>query len=385
MKKAIIITAFDNYSYQTRVKYIESILNEKGYETLICSSDFDHRLKTKYDCKRKGLVLVHVLPYKKNISINRIISHTMFSKKVLHICEKENPDLIYAVIPPNFICYYIGKYRSQNIKCKLIYDVGDMWPETMPISNKFKSALYPLLNIWANIRNKGLNRADGIAFECNLFKDYLLKYIDNSDYKTIYLCKEDKLGFVPSLTCNSEILKIVYIGSINNIIDIKLIALFLEELHYSRKCELILIGDGEKKSELCNLCRKKEINIVDYGIVFDDKKKMSILKECHFGLNIMRQEVFVGATMKSLEYFYWGLAVINNIPADSYKIIESNNCGYNLSYDNIKDVANQIASISEEDIIEMKNNSRSVYSKYFSKEIMNSHFTNFFNTVIGTE
>ncbi len=89
--------------------------------------------------------------------------------------------------------------------------------------------------------------------------------------------------------------------------------------------------------------------------------------------------------MKSLEYFYWGLAVINNIPADSYKIIESNNCGYNLSYDNIKDVANQIASISEEDIIEMKNNSRSVYSKYFSKEIMNSHFTNFFNTVIGTE
>ena len=58
MKKAIIITPFDNYSYQVRIKYVEKYLIRRGYDVKIISSDFDHRNKTIYTSERDNLELI---------------------------------------------------------------------------------------------------------------------------------------------------------------------------------------------------------------------------------------------------------------------------------------------------------------------------------------
>ncbi len=96
MKQAVIITPFDSYSYEVRVKYLVRYLEEKGYSVQILTSDFDHRTKSKYEITRSNTLLLPTKSYKKNISISRIYSHFDFSKKVYSKLEKVNPDVVYC-------------------------------------------------------------------------------------------------------------------------------------------------------------------------------------------------------------------------------------------------------------------------------------------------
>jgi len=52
--------------------------------------------------------------------------------------------------------------------------------------------------------------------------------------------------------------------------------------------------------------------------------------QCHFGINIMKESVCVGLTMKSMDYFEYGIPLLNNIKGDTWKIIEKYGVGYNL-------------------------------------------------------
>ena len=126
MKDVIIITPFDNYSYQVRIKYIERIFSELGYTVRILSSDFDHRNKVVYSSKRNNLELLHVYPYKKNISVARILSHNKFAKQVYKKLIQYSPEIVYCSAPPNFLLKYLRKYKHYNSEVKLIFEVGDL-------------------------------------------------------------------------------------------------------------------------------------------------------------------------------------------------------------------------------------------------------------------
>ena len=54
------------------------------------------------------------------------------------------------------------------------------------------------------------------------------------------------------------------------------------------------------------------------------------MAQCHFGINIMKESVCVGLTMKSMDYFEYGIPLLNNIKGDTWKIIEKYGVGYNL-------------------------------------------------------
>ena len=88
MNKILILSAFDNYSYAVRIKYVEKYFENIGYDVSILSADFDHRNKRKYQVERKNLNYVHVRHYKKNLSIARILSHREFAQKAFKYAEK---------------------------------------------------------------------------------------------------------------------------------------------------------------------------------------------------------------------------------------------------------------------------------------------------------
>lgn len=375
MKSAVIVSLFDNYSYNVRIKYIECYLKEKGYVCTVISADFDHRNKQKYSTVRENLTLLHVPEYKKNLSINRIYSHYIFAKLVYKKLNELKPNLIYGSTPPNFLFKYINRIKQENPKVKLLYEVGDLWPETLPISGKLKVIASPFLSIWASLRNKGIGKADAIIFECDLFKQKLESYCPNTLKKKIYLCKEDYFsGRAIKFVSSDKILKFAYIGSINNIIDINLIVSILEEVKREKPVLIKIIGSGEKKAKLLSLCKEKGIEYKDYGIIYDDQRKEKILADCNFGFNIMKNNVVVGATMKSLEYFHWGLALINNIPADTQKIVEQNCCGINIRQKSTKSVADYIIGLSTEQLLDMRICARKVYSQYFSEKVISEQF-----------
>ena len=219
-----------------------------------------------------------------------------------------------------------------------------MWPEALPLSKTIKILSTPFCSVWKHIRNKYINYADGIIFECDLFKDKMKSIIDNSIFSTIYLCKKST-SLISQYSDNSK-LSLVYLGSINNIIDIELILKMVELLSQKVEVKFNIIGIGENKNNLIQgLNDMENVEINDFGVVYDEKEKNEILHEAHFGLNIMKQNVFVGATMKSLDYFCASLPIINNIQGDSYEIVQRHQCGINISLKEINCTVTKILDI----------------------------------------
>ena len=97
------------------------------------------------------------------------------------------------------------------------------------------------------------------------------------------------------------------------------------------------------------------------------QKKQNIFDNCHFGLNIMKDNVCVGLTMKSIDYFQHGLPIINNIQADTTKIVLENGIGFNLTNENIGLVSRQILESKSNDFLLMRENTKKVFNEMFSQ------------------
>lgn len=373
MKNAVIISAFDNYGYNVRTKYVEKYFEDKGYNVKLISSDFDHRNKKTYNVQRKNLQLVHVKEYKKNLSVDRIVSHKEFAQRAFKAAEQYEPSIIYVGTPPNFSFKYAAKYKKKHSNAKLIFEIGDMWPETLPVNKNIKAIIFPFLKIWKYLRDKYIKCADGIVFECDLFRNYLCDYTKGIPGITLYLTKDfDNNPINRTIPSVKNGINICYVGSLNNIFDSKLTSELINELAMKCKVTFHIIGDGEKKIDFLNML--KNVNIIDHGIVYDEEEKSNIYAECHLALNLMKTNVFVGLTMKSIEYFAAGLPIINNIPEDTENIIKQNECGYNLN-NNIDKTVKWIMRLNDEMIANMKINSYKVYRENFTVDVFNNRFS----------
>lgn len=378
---AVIITAFFNYDFGIRIKYLENYLIKIGYKVTIISSNFDHRNKKYFFLKKRNLNLVHVFSYQKNISFLRIISHYDFSRKVFQLCYKLKPDLIYAITPPNFLFYYLNKYKKRHNNIQMVFEIEDLWPESIPLNYHLKNICKPIFNVWAKIRDKNLKRVDKIIFECEHFKNYLYNKIPSTTLcSTIYLGKDDTFSGNFEIEFENK-LNYLYIGSINNLIDLKLIVKIMKISQKKLESVLHIIGGGENTSKLIKMCINNKINVKYYGYIFNEKVKQDILKKCHFAFNIMKKNVFVGLTMKSLEYFHYAIPIINNIPGDTFEIVKKYRCGINITSQKniVEDISNLINDLNTIKIKEFKKKSRLVYEEYFHPNKMEYKLNNIFN------
>lgn len=374
MKKAVIVTPFDNYSYNVRIKFVEEYLQKIGYNVKILSSDFDHRNKEKYQNNRKGLELLKVPEYRRNLSLSRIQSHRIFARKSVKRALQLQPDLLYVSGPPNFLFKYFATNKSSFKGTKLIFELGDMWPETMPINGKKKTLFKFPMKIWASLRDKYIAKADFTIFECDLFKELVNTNIKEIKGGTIYLCKDGTIMELPKEQISNECIELVYVGSINNIIDVDLIVEISKKIAVKKKTIVHIIGDGEQRQDLISELSGKNIEVNYHGIVYDEVEKSKIYSRCSFAFNIMKETVCVGLTMKSIDYFEAGLPLINNISGDTHDLVVNNRCGYNVDRKNLDTVVEKICAVSMDEVRNMKKASRDMYDKYFSKTAFEKQF-----------
>lgn len=380
-KKAVIVTPFDNYSYNVRVKYIERSFASLGYDVVVLSADFDHRKKCHYDAHRDNLELLHVPEYKSNLSFQRMYSHYCFAKAVYGRIKEINPDFIYGSTPPNFLVKFLAKYKKEIPTVKLVFEVGDLWPETLPLSGKIKMVATPALGVWRRLRDNYIAKGDGLICECNLFKYVIGKHAKIDNALTIYLCKEDQWSDAFSPKEVGDTLNFAYVGSINNIIDIDLIVGFLAAVQNKRKVHFDIIGGGENAERLIQLCDSVNIDYINHGIVYDEKMKCDILGKCQFAFNIMKTSVVVGATMKSLEYFHSGLILINNITSDTVEIINRYDCGYNLQEIGFEEAVQRVVDLTKEEIFKKQLASRKVFTDLFDERVITNQFTKYIEKI----
>ena len=115
---------------------------------------------------------------------------------------------------------------------------------------------------------------------------------------------------------------------------------------------------------------------------FDEKEKRKIFDKCSFELNIMKDSVQVGLTMKSIDYFEAGLPILNNIKSDTWDLVEEYNIGFNLSENNIEEIANEIVKMNIRDIANMKNNTQRIFNELFSVRVFTTKLNKIFDKLL---
>lgn len=368
--RATIVNCFD--TYEDRVDLIYDYLISKGYETTVIQSDFRHFKKIKRLDKKADFVFVKSRPYYKNLSFDRLFSHYKFSIDSFKIVKKHNPDLLYVMIPPNSLAKMATKYKKENKNVKLVFDLIDLWPETMPI-NRVK--LLPPFLYWKNLRNVNLKYADLVITECDLYQTVLNKSLDVQKTETVYLAHKG-IEVVSEPNLSAEKIHLAYLGSINNIIDISMIENIVKKINDLKPVVFHIIGDGENKVKLINSIMATGSMVKDHGRVYCSIEKQKIFDECHFGLNIMKDNVCVGLTMKSIDYLQHGLPIINNIKADTKDIVEIYEVGVNVNDLNLDKVAKKIVLMEQAQLLRMRNNSLKTFEKLFSLNSFNERLNN---------
>lgn len=374
-KVAYLISCSDHYSH--RLNVADQCLREKGYRTTYITSNFDHTKKEVFTCSVPGSVQIPARVYQKNLSISRILSHWGFARDVFRYIERQEkqPDVIVVLLPPNFLAHYAAAYKKRHPNVKLIFDVFDLWPETFPFG-KLKKLMGPVFSVWAWLRDHNLNSADFVTTECEMFRKRLM--LPDEKSKTVYLCAEPLSipPVVPKL--REDAWDLCYLGAINNIIDIPQICQLVEKLASHKPVTLHIIGKGEREQEFIHAARAAGAEVVFYGPVYDDTKKQEILSRCHFGLNIMKSSVCIGLTMKSVDYFRFGIPIINNIPADTTELVLRKNVGVLLDEQGI----HKILSMSMQDHMSMRSAVDALFDQVFTKSVVIQQHTCLLNWVL---
>lgn len=360
-KTAYFISSTNHYNVRTR-KFVNDYV-KKGYDAIYVTSDFDHMTKKRYYFNEyKNSQQLHVISYKKNLSISRILSHLMFSYKTFYMLLACKPELVYVEVPNNSLVKSSAKYKKIN-NAEIIVDVFDMWPESMPVKTK-NMIVNRGFDIWRNFRNKNLKFADQIWIECDYYRELLLAQKINLTMETKYLTLENAETSIETKVSEDEI-DLCYLGSINNIIDISLIEKIVSELAKNKRTRIHIIGDGERKDEFLEILKQNSIEIIDHGKVYEIDKLQEIFNQCWFGVNVLREDLAIGITMKSISYFRGGLPIINTVQGDTSRFVEECNIGINVDRHDVKSCVSRILNLTIDDLACMKNNTRNLFEQKF--------------------
>ncbi len=330
----MIVDCFDTWEH--RVDLLHDIFTKEGHRVTCLLSDYRHFEKVRRTDKKQDFIFFPARPYKKNISKERLLSHIKLGEDLFDYIDKQcdSVDLLWVLTPPNVFVRNAGRIKKRHNHIKLVLDFIDLWPETMPFG-----MIKPLLHPWKKLRNNFIRYADVIVTECDLYQKALGKVLNDKCVETLYLARED-MGYTPNLALSDDKISLCYLGSINNIIDIDGIVKIVDWIHRDKGAILHIVGNGEKKEELVAKAQATGADVIDHGIVYDRGEKQTIFDSCHFGLNVMKESVCVGLTMKSIDYFEFGLPIINTIPGDTWDLVNQYGCGFNLDFNKQIDFSN---------------------------------------------
>lgn len=112
-------------------------LGQSGHEVLWWTSTFDHQRKRLRATETKSvspdaslkLVLLHGRPYRRNVSLQRLINHWELAQQFAAMAPKEpRPDVVLASYPSIELCDKAVAYGHAH-QVPVVIDVRDLWPD----------------------------------------------------------------------------------------------------------------------------------------------------------------------------------------------------------------------------------------------------------------
>ena len=348
--KVTIITCFE--SNEERVSFVYHACKKRKYDVSVITTDFSHIKKQKRENIPSIFTAIKTKPYNKNLSLDRMKSHAKFAIDAFELVEKQKPDLIWLMAPANSLIKQANIYKKKYPNTKLIIDIIDMWPESLPIG---LNRNIPPLSIWRSIRKRNINCADALVTECDFYQDILSNEY-HGNIHTIRWCRDSDASVLKKKLPKDK-LSLVYLGSINNIIGTQLVTQVIENT--DMPVVLHIVGEGESRYNFVNVA-SRFCEVIYHGPIRDKKKKAEIFSQCHAGINVYKNNLYIGLTVKCIDYFENGLPIINNIKGDTWSMVDKYGVGINIDKN---------TKIDSKKLVSLRNKNNFIYDFY------NNNFT----------
>lgn len=401
MKVAIIT---HSSTFEARAHAIGDYFRRRGDDVTWFFSDLDHRTKKTVERSAPDHVYVHLEPFKRNMSMKRMRAIRRFSHDVereLDARMRTDPfDVLWFLLPANSLAGVADRLH-ERYGTPVVFDIIDLWPESLPVKGL---AATPPARMWARLRDAHLGCASLITTECDRYRGIIGLPADRT--RTLYWYKPRPEGDPGAVGLATDAawrkvaqdaaphdaashdgaapLPIAYLGAVNNIIDIPLITRLLAAMNDIRPVHLHIVGTGERLERFVEQARESVSRVTYHGAVYDEPRKDAILGGCAYGINIMKSTVKVGLSMKSIDYLYCGLPLLNAIGGDSADLVEREGAGVNVDPLDIEATARHAVALAADPVASerMHRAARSCYDAHFTEERFNEALDSAVSTFI---
>ncbi len=388
-KNIAIVTlavALEGEKGYSRFRFLSDMLSEYYHVDLITSS-FQHWEKKQRGMKENQndnssyrIIFAYEPGYKRNVDLRRVYSHRIAVKNIKRILSQHSYDLIYCIIPDNYMAAEVGTYAKNN-GIKFIVDVEDLWPEAMEMISPFPKGMNRLLfGSYRKSAQKAYNCADAFVGTSDEYRDIPYKKYGIC-YKpaiTVYVgCDLDEFDagvrqFSDEILKETEEFWITYAGNLGSSYDLITLIKTAQAL-YKEGCKNVtfkILGDGPLRSEFEKVAGQKPccvqfLGYMNYG------KMAAYLDKSDILVNSFVKKAPQSIVTKIGDYLAAGKPIINTLCSLEFrKKVEDDGFGINVEAENVESLLKAIKLIRENknNAWEMGANARAVAEREFDRK-----------------
>ena len=382
MKDIVIIANFCRDFTETdngRFCYLCKELSKENNVEII-TSDFSHASKKHKEPLRTewpfSITFLHEKGYRKNISIQRFISHYGWGKEVgKYLKNRKNPDVIYCAIPSLTAPLMAAKYCEKN-NVKFIIDVQDLWPEAFKLAfhvpflsdvvfapfNAYVNRIYKRADEICAVSQVYANRAKSANAKC---KDTHVVFLGTK------LATFDEYAQANPVKKPKDELWLGYCGTLGASYDISIAidALSILAKRGVKVPKFIVLGDGERKSEFERHAKNLGVECIFTGRL-PYEQMCGWLAACDIAVNPIMHNAAQSIINKHGDYAASGIPVLNTQECMEYReLVEKYKMGFNCRNGDAEGLADNLQKliVDEKLRLEMGKNARRCAEEKFDR------------------
>lgn len=372
-------------SAANRMKNIYELLNEKGYEVKILTTEASYPNKNLYEDQNfwisdalnedENIYRVHVKKREFAFNmINRLLFYLEFTWKMIFfvLLNKERFDIIFVSSPPIFIGF-AGVIAKLRYRAKMVLDIRDLWPESLKGVGVFNYR--PIIWFFTKVEILLYKTADAIVVNSPIFQQHIQQVANVKSEYIIYIPNGAREFELQDARTNKEKFKAIYAGNIGLAQDVD----FLKALAYQLNKEqvhLSIVGYGIKFEELKKYVEEHHLHYISFISPTIREKCLELNREHDVGVLALKKEEVFDTVLpgKLIDYMTSGLPCIASVSGFSKKLIENYEVGYITEGEDVAEVVKQILHLKNNPHIcqQMKLNSKRLIKEnfYWEKNIL---------------
>jgi glycosyltransferase involved in cell wall biosynthesis len=382
-------------SHANRITNVSTLLASQGHSVDVLTSDPSYPNRELYtsshywderkeEIEDSGVNIIRLpSPVKERgqSKIKRLYYYLSFFFKTISYVMKSHIryDLVFVTSPQLFIGL-TGILAKLKWKAKFIFDVRDLWPESVKHVGLYRKNDIAL-KLAYSLEKKILDKANAVIVNSKGFLSYMKE--KNVDKKSYYLPNAvrreeliENIGY-RAKSLSEEYFSIVYAGNIGLAQDLRVLVKLARKLKDYKNIRFTIIGTGVQEEKVREKARKYGLDNIVFKGVLPRKETLREIGKHHIAfLNLKNEEVFKTVIPgKLIDYMSLGMPIIAGVDGEARRVLEEAQCGFVCNPGDYNSMADSIVRLMKNrgELESTGTNGYSYINKHFvwEKNILN--------------